>query len=232
MSTRTCVITGASRGIGLATALRFAQQKCNIVAVARRETELTAAAQRIQAAGGECMPCVGDIGEPAFARSVIERAVGRFGGVHVLVNNAGAAPLAAIEAFSPADFDRVVAVNMAAIFHTTQAVWPIMKRQGGGVIVNVSSVASVDPFPGFGVYGASKAWVNLFSHAMAAEGRPVGIRVYSVAPGAVETTLMRGLFPKFPADKTLDPDHVAAVIESVCDERMGYASGTTVFVRK
>lgn len=232
MSSKTCVITGASRGIGLATALRFARQKFNVVAVARREADLKTAAERIQAAGGVCTPIAGDVGDPALARNVIERAAGQFGRVDVLVNNAGVAPLAAIEAFAPADFDRVIAVNIAALFHTTQAVWPIMKRQGGGVIVNISSVASLDPFPGFGVYGASKAWVNLFSQAMAAEGRPVGIRVYSVAPGAVETTLMRGLFPKFPADKTLDPDQVAAVIESVCDERMGYASGTTVFVRK
>ena len=121
---------------------------------------------------------------------------------------------------------------MAAIFHTTRAVWPLMKAQGGGVIINMSSMAAVDPFPGFAVYGASKAWVNLFSQATASEGKPHGIRVFSVAPGAVETGLMRASFPDFPADKTLAPDEVAAVILSLCEPALAPCSGQTLFVRK
>lgn len=229
---KTSIITGASQGIGLAVALRFARRGWNVVAAARREADLVAAAGEVRAAGGTCEPVSVDVSRPADVRRLIETARGRFGRVDVLVNNAGVAPLAAIEELDSAAFDQLLAVNVAAVFHATQAVWPVMRAQGGGVIVNISSLASVDPFPGFAAYGASKAWVNLFSQALGAEGRAAGIRVFAVAPGAVETRLMRSAFPDFPGERALAPDDVAAVIESVCDERMAAAAGQTVFVRK
>ena len=232
MSVRTCVITGASRGIGLATAFRFAKQGCQIVVAARREAELATACRQIEAAGAKCHAIVVDIGQPDAARRLIDAAQQRFGRVDVLVNNAGRAPLAPLEKFDPAEFDRVLAVNVAAIFHTTQAVWPLMQTQRGGVIINISSRASVDPFPGFAVYGASKAWVNIFSQAVADEGRPHNIRVFSVAPCAVETTLMRSAFPDFPPDKALDPADVAEVILRLCGPEFAPCSGQTIFVRK
>ena len=232
MSTETCVITGASRGIGLATALRFAQRGWNIVAAARDEEILEAAVGRIAEAGGHALAVTADVAERDHAWQLIAAAQERFGRVDVLVNNAGRAPLAPTDELDADEFDDVYAVNMAAVFHTTQAVWPLMKEQGGGVIVNISSVASVDPFPGFAVYGASKAWVNLFSQATAAEGKPYGIRVFAVAPGAVETQLLRSALPDLPEKYVLDPDAVASVIETVCDERMTHASGQTIFVRR
>jgi NAD(P)-dependent dehydrogenase (short-subunit alcohol dehydrogenase family) len=232
MPVRTCVITGASRGIGLATALRFAEQGCQIVAAARQEADLTAACRQIEAAGAKVHSVVVDVGQPDAARRLIDAAQQRFGRIDVLVNNAGRAPLAPLGKFDPAEFDRVLAVNVAAIFHTSQAVWPFMQAQHGGVIVNISSRAAVDPFPGFAVYGASKAWVNLFSQALADEGRPHNIRVFSVAPGAVETGLLRAAFPDFPREKTLAPDDVARVIVALCDESMAPSSGQTVSVRK
>lgn len=232
MAEHTCVITGASRGIGLAAALRFAHAGWNVAAAARRPHDLNAAAERIVEAGGRCLPVVADVGQPTEARRLIAAAHERFGRVDVLVNNAGAAPLATIEEITPEAFDQVQAVNIAAVFHTTRAVWPLMKARGGGLIVNISSLASVDPFRGFAVYGASKAWVNLFSQAMAAEGRPHGIRVFAVAPGAVETELMRSAFPDFPADKTLAPDQVAGVIVALWNDDLASCNGQTLFVRK
>jgi 3-oxoacyl-[acyl-carrier protein] reductase len=203
-----------------------------VVAVARHEAELRFAAGQIAASGVECEAVVADVGRPEAGCGIIAAAVRRFGRVDVLVNNAGVAPLAALEELAPAEFERVYAVNMAAVYHTTRAVWPIMKRQGGGVIVNISSRASIDPFPGFAVYGASKAWVNLLTQALAAEGRPHGILIYSVAPAAVETKLMRAAFPDFPADQTLDADEVAGVIVTLCDAAMSPCSGQTIFVRR
>ncbi len=232
MSTRTCVITGASRGIGLATALRFAAAGWNVVAVARGQAGLDGAAGRIAEAGGQCLPVAADVGVPAEARRVVFAAKERFGRLDVLVNNAGVAPLAAVDELEPEQFERTWAVNVAAVFNTTQAAWSLMKGQGGGVIVNISSLASVDPFRGFAVYGASKAWVNLFTQAVAAEGRTHNIRVFAVAPGAVETELMRSAFPDFPSDRTLTPDQVAAVVFSLCDPALSPCSGQTVFVRK
>ena len=232
MTKRIGLITGASRGIGLATALRLARAGYAIVAVARREPDLAAAAEQIRAAGADCATIAADLGTAREAGRIIDAAVQRFGRVDVLVNNAGCAPLAPIERFEPAEFERVCALNMAAVFHTTRAVWPVMTQQGDGVIVNLSSLASLDPFPGFAVYGASKAWVNLFSQAMAAEGKSHGIRVFAVAPGAVETGMLRAAFPDFPAEKTLAPDAVAAVIASLCQPALAACSGQTLCVRK
>ncbi|UCE60892.1 MAG: SDR family oxidoreductase [Phycisphaerales bacterium] len=232
MSRRTCIITGASRGIGLATALRFARSGCNVVASARDVSALGQVAEQIKAAGGRCEIIAGDIGQSESANQLIAAAVEHFGRVDILVNNAGFAVLKPVEETTPDDVENSLRVNVQAVFNTTKAVWPVMKQQKGGVIVNVSSVASVDPFPGFSVYGASKAWVNLFTLATANEGRDLGIRAMAVAPGAVETQMLREHVPDFPAEQTLDPDAVAAVIESFCCDDMAYVTGQTIFVRK
>ncbi len=232
MKDLTCIITGASRGIGLSTALRLARRGANIVAVARNPEHLETAAEQIREVGGRCEIVDADVGSPEAAQRIVAAAWERFGAVNVLVNNAGVAPLSPTVDLTPDEFERVYRVNIAAVFHLTRAAWPLMLAQGGGVIVNISSRASDDPFPGFSVYGASKAWVNLFSRATADEGKPHNIRVFAVAPGAVETELMRGVFPDFPREHALDPDDVAAVIESLLDERMGSATGETIFVKK
>ncbi len=232
MANQVAIITGASRGIGLATALRLARAGCDIVAAARNETDLRRAAEQISGAGTACEPVPVDVGAPAAAPALIKVARERFGRIDVLVNNAGAAPLADLTELSVADYELVRAVNMDAVFHLTRAVWPIMKAQGAGVIVNVSSRSSVDPFPGFAVYGASKAWVNIFTQAVANEGKPYGIRAYAVAPSGVETGMFRELFPDVPGDRVLQPDDVAAVIESVCDQRMAHCTGTVIHVQQ
>lgn len=232
MPNSTCIITGATRGIGRATALRFAADGWNVVIAARHAEALEQTAEAVVEAGGSCLPLATDVGRPAEVRRLVTTAHERFGRIDVLVNNAGVAPLGTIDEITPEAFDQVYEVNIAAIYHATRAVWPLMQDQGGGLIVNLSSLASVDPFRGFAVYGASKAWVNLFSQAMAAEGRPHGIRVFAVAPGAVETELMRSAFPDFPVDKALAPDDVAAVIASLWNAGLSPCSGQTLFVRK
>jgi NAD(P)-dependent dehydrogenase (short-subunit alcohol dehydrogenase family) len=232
MPNGTCIITGASKGIGLATAVRFARRGFNVVMTARDEKTLKNAVARVAKEGGQCVGVAADVGVRAEAQHVAGEALKQFGGVDVLVNNAGAAPLAEFDKFSPEDFERCVATNIAGVFHLTHAIWGGMKKNGRGTIVSVSSVAAIDPFPGFAVYGACKAWVNAFTKALAAEGKPLGIRVFAVAPGGVETGLFRASFPDYPGEKLLQPDDVAGLIEAVCDERMKYVSGETIFIQK
>ena len=162
----------------------------------------------------------------------IQAAVDTNGRIDVLINNAGIAANAKIEATAPETFEQMAAINMHAVFHACRAVWPVMRTQGGGTIINISSLAAFDPFPGFAAYGASKAWVNLFTKASADEGRPDNIRVFAIAPGAVETGMLRGPFPDFPSEQTLDPDDVAALIETLLNPRCAHASGSTIPVRK
>jgi 3-oxoacyl-[acyl-carrier protein] reductase len=232
MPTRSCVITGASRGIGLATALRFARAGYRILAVARGESDLKRAAGQITAAGGECETVVADIGSADGAQRAIDVALTCFSRIDVLVNNAGAAPLAKIEELSVDDFDLALSTNVGGVFHMTRAAWPTLRAQQSGTIVNVSSLASIDPFPGFAVYGACKAWVNLFTKAMADEGRPLGIRVFAIAPGGVETAMFRQLFADVPSEEILRPDDVAHMIAAACDDPLAHASGQTIFLRK
>jgi NAD(P)-dependent dehydrogenase (short-subunit alcohol dehydrogenase family) len=106
----------------------------------------------------------------------------------VLVNNAGTAPLCPLEQIDDKLLSDTLAVNVQAVVYTCRAAWPAL-QQSRGTIINISSVAAVDPFPGFSLYGATKAWVNAFTQALAGEGKPLGIRALCVGPGAVETRM-------------------------------------------
>lgn len=226
------VVTGGGRGIGRAIGQRFAADGAQVVAASRTLAELEETRQVVERAGGRCHVQPMDVCEPEEIDSLIETTVERFGRIDVLVNCAGTAPQATIEELEPALFTRIMAVNVNAVYLACRGVWPVMKKQKSGVIVNISSIASVDPFAGFAAYGAAKAWVNAWTKALADEGRRLGIRVFSVAPGAVETRMLRGAFPAFPADQTLQPADVADVVHALTQPACRYATGQTVFVRR
>ncbi|MCA9243680.1 MAG: SDR family oxidoreductase [Phycisphaerales bacterium] len=230
MSQPVCIVSGASRGIGLAVARRFINAGHIVCGVARHEDALLKASRGLDA-GERFVGLVGDVSKPADVERVVAAAAER-GAIRALINNAGCAPLSPVSLMNDEDFQVAIDVNVAGVFFMTRAVWPAMLTNGDGVIVNISSVASIDPFPGFAVYGACKAWVNLFTQAVAGEGKPHGIRVYAVAPGAVETAMLRAHFPDLPTENTLDPNDVAAVVEQCCGEAMAHCSGQTIFVRR
>lgn len=232
MNRRVGIVTGGSRGIGLAIAERLAAGGAAVVIVGRDAAALRAAKDRLVSGGCECEAVVADVGAAAGARAMVEAAVGRFGRVDVLVNSAGEAPLAPIPDTTDDVFDRCLRSNVASVFLCTRAVWPLLQAGGGGTIVNISSLASVDPFPGFAVYGGAKAWVNTFTKAAADEGKPHGIRVFAVAPGAVETRMLRDCFPDFPAADTLAPDDVARLVEACWGPALIPSSGQTFFMRR
>ena len=232
MGSSVVVVTGGGRGIGRAICQRFAADGVQVVAASRTIAELEETRRIIEYAGGRCHVQPTDVCVPEDIDSLIENAAGRFGRIDVLVNCAGVAPQSAIEELEPALFTTIMAVNVDAVYHACRRVWPVMKTQKSGVIVNISSIASVDPFPGFAAYGAAKAWVNAWTKALADEGRRFGIRVFAVAPGAVETRMLRDPFPTFPADQTLRPADVADVVFALARPECRYATGETVFVRR
>ncbi|REJ68177.1 MAG: SDR family NAD(P)-dependent oxidoreductase [Planctomycetota bacterium] len=229
---RVCVVTGGSSGIGLATARRFAADGYALVICGRDEQRLAAAAGELRAGDAAVVTLAVDLAERDAGGRLIDFAVDEFDRVDVLVNNAGIAPLSAAHAMSDEDFESLMATNVRGVFATTKAVWPVMRRQGGGAIVNISSLSARDPFAGLGVYGASKAWVELFTKATAAEGREHAIRVFGVAPGAVDTPLLERLFPDIPAEARLQPEAVAELIYRLADQRLADATGQTVVIRK
>ena len=232
MSESVAVVTGGGRGIGRAICERFAAEGVQVVAASRTIDELTKTKHIIEQVGGRCYVRQVDVAVAEEVDSLIESTVSRFGRVDVLVNCAGVAWHGTIEGLDSSAFETIISVNVMAVYRSSRAVWPIMRKQGNGVIVNVSSVASVDPFPGFAAYGAAKAWVNSWTLALAEEGRDDGIRVFAVAPGAVETRMLRDPFPDFPAEKALEPAAVADMVFALTQPACRYASGQTVFVRK
>ncbi len=228
-----CAITGGSRGIGRATANAFADAGFDLALCGRNETQLRAVAEELQQGAGVqvfCHEC--DLAEPGSAAGFVTTLVQHFSRLDVLVNNAGVAPMAPVDRLSSAELHRSVAVNISAVVESTQAGWASLSTaSGGGVVVNVSSLAAVDPFPGFSVYGGTKAFVELYTQAIACEGKDAGIRAYCVRPGAVDTDLLRLLFPEFPEDQRLPPEAVARLILSMCEEAFQFSSGETVTIQ-
>lgn len=227
---KVCFITGGSSGIGLATAKRFASQNFRIAICGRDPERLELARQQIEAAGQTrdstlCLEC--DLAEGSQCQTLVSQVVEHFGQLDVLVNNAAMAPLSPLEDVTDEQFESLTNVNIRSVFYLTRAAWKIMKARNSGCIVNLSSMAAVEPFPGFSVYGASKAWVELWTQALGTEGEDHGIRVYSVRPGAVETPLLRGLFPDFPAEQCVQPEDIAEQIWKCVDSPDTCQSGTT-----
>ena len=225
------IVTGAGRGIGRAIAHRLAKSGASVVAVARTRNQIAETCSQIKASGGIAIPIAANVTQEAEVSRLVEQTIASFGRVDVLVNNAGVAPLMRIEQTSTVDFDTVISTNVRAVFLCCRAVWGPMAKAGGGAIVNISSVGAFDPFPGFAAYGAAKAFVNTYTKALAAEGAGQNIRVYAVAPGAVETTMLRGAFPDFPADKVLAPDDVAGLVETLLTPACRYSTGQTIVIQ-
>ena len=222
-----CLITGGSSGIGLATAQLFAGHGYDVSICGRRESKLTEAKELIisDASSTKCMTIQADLDDMQQARNVAANTIRTFGRVDVLVNNAATSPLAMFEEISSEVFESAINTNIRSLFYVTQIVWRQMKQQGRGVVVNVSSLSAVNPFPGFSIYGACKAWMDLLTHALAAEGKESGLRVCSIRPGAVETPMLRGLFPDFPAAQCVQPVDVAEVVWRCVNDPEAYPSG-------
>jgi len=232
MEHQVVVVTGGGRGIGQAICRRFAREGAHIVAAARTDRELHETQELVERDGGRCTAVQTDVASTDRLRFLIDGVARRLGRIDVLVNNAGMVARAAAADLSFTDFEKMLRVNVAAVFHTCKLVWPVMTVQGGGVIVNISSMAAKDPFPGLGTYGASKAWVNAFTLGLAAEGREANIRVFAIAPGAVWTEMLRSSFPDFPKKDALDPMDVAEMAWSLCNPTMANASGQTFYLTR
>jgi 3-oxoacyl-[acyl-carrier protein] reductase len=227
-----CVVTGGSAGIGLAVARLFARRGYRLALCGRAAETLTAVHDELEKAAPDILAMQLDLIDAEAARHLVASTIERYGRLDVLVNNAGQAPRAPVDQLTDEDVRATLAVNCEAVFQATKAAWAALRSQGGGVIVNISSLASVDPFPGLSVYGATKAWVNLFTKAIADEGRPHNIRAFALALGAVETRLLRETVPDFPAEQALAPEAVAEFIFALTGDTFRPASGQTLFVRR
>jgi NAD(P)-dependent dehydrogenase (short-subunit alcohol dehydrogenase family) len=239
-SARTVLVTGASRGIGKATALAFAAQGCNVVLNSRRQEALDAVADELRAAYPDAgvLPFAAHVAHADEASACVDAAIARFGRVDVLVNNAGTNPY-----FGPlVDIDQVRAektmmTNQFSVVLWSQLVWKASMAEHGGAIVNVASVGGILTEPGIGYYNATKAAVIHLTRQLAAELAPT-VRVNAVAPGIVRTHLARALWENFedrlvaslPLGRIGEPDDIANVITFLAGPGSRWMTGQTLVI--
>jgi NADP-dependent 3-hydroxy acid dehydrogenase YdfG len=186
---RVAAITGASSGIGEATALAFAREGAAVALGARRSDRIEELARRIEADGGRAAAITVDVTDEQQAHAFVREAHERLGGLDALINNAGLMLLGPIEGTDSDQWRRMVDVNVLGLLYCTQAALPLMRDGGGGSIVNIASVAGRVGNPGSAVYNATKWAVVGFSEALRKEATPSKVRVSCIEPGYVRTEL-------------------------------------------
>ena len=189
LSNQVIAVTGASSGIGEATALACARAGAAVALAARRAERIEALAERIAAEGGRAIAVPTDVGEEEQAQAFVARAHAELGRLDVLVNNAGVMLLGPIEHAPTEEWRRMIHANVFGVLYCTHAALPLMRAQGSGHIVNVSSVAGRVARAGSGVYNLTKFGVGAFSESLRQEGVAIGVRVTTIEPGAVATEL-------------------------------------------
>ena len=186
---RVAAVTGASSGIGEATALMLAQAGCAVALGARRKDRLDALAERIEAAGGRAIAIECDVADEASAHAFVARSVEELGRLDIVINNAGVMLLGPIEGTNTDEWRQMVEVNVLGLLYVTQAAIPHLREGGNGHFVNISSVAGRSATAGAGVYNATKWGVTGFSEALRQEVAHSKIRVTCIEPGFVATEL-------------------------------------------
>lgn len=187
------VITGASSGMGEATARHLAERGAFVVLGARRVDRLEALAAELTKGGGKALALATDVTDAAQVQRLVDAAVERLGRVDVLVNNAGLMPHSPLERRKLDDWNRTIDVNLKGVLHGIAAALPHMQRQKGGQIINVSSVAGHTVRAGGAVYSATKTAVRVISEGLRQEVKPWNIRTTIISPGAVATELPRSI---------------------------------------
>lgn len=187
---KTVLVTGASRGIGKAIALKFAEQGYNVVVNCLRSREkLEKTASQIENFGAECMSFVGDMGDLRQTEQLFEAMHNRFGAVDVVVNNAGISRIGLLQDVSEKEWEEILRTNLTSVFHCSKLAITDMLQKGGGKIINISSVWGVTGASMEVAYSTTKGGINAFTKALAKELAPSNIQVNAVACGAIDTEM-------------------------------------------
>ncbi len=226
------IITGAGSGIGRETAVLLSGCRHALALVGRTEATLRETARMLHPGHGGCATIVADIGDPTQAGTVVERALAELGHIDNLVNNAGTAPLMPVQDHTPEVLDQVYRVNAIGPASLIARLWPVFVRQQSGCIVNISTIGTLDPFPGFFGYAGAKAALNTMTLSCAKEGAAFNIRAFAIAPGAVETEMLREVYRRsgVPARKGMPPLRIAAVVQDCIEHRRDKDNGQTIVI--
>ena len=209
---KVALVTGGSRGIGLAIARALVADGAHVAITGRNAAQLSSARPAIEAAGpGSVETLQADVRKYGDVQRAVDVAVARFGGLDILINNAGVGIFADVASMTPEQWAEIIDTNLTGVFNACHAALPHMRRRGGGFIINISSLAGKNPFANGAAYCASKSGLNAFSEALMQEVRYDDIRVSYVMPGSVATAFSSGDETKG-VDWKIAPDEVAEVV--------------------
>lgn len=180
------LVTGAGRGIGRSIALALAREGARLTVVARSASELDSLVEEIETVGGRGIAFAGDLRSPSACEGVVATAVDCFGGLQILVNNAGVGVFSNVADTTDEQWDAVLGTNLTAVFRLTRAALPHLSHHGGHVLM-ISSLAGTNPIAGMAAYCASKAALDHFAACLMLEVRQKGVKVTTIAPGSVDT---------------------------------------------
>jgi NAD(P)-dependent dehydrogenase (short-subunit alcohol dehydrogenase family) len=240
LTDRVAIVTGGGKGIGRAIALGLAESRAKVVVAARTTSEIQAVADDILSRGGEAVAQTTDLMQNDQIDSLIEAAIKSFGRIDILVNNAARSFLRPLMDLREDGFDKIFDTNVKATFLLSRGVAKVMAKDGGGRIVNITSVAAERGAPLMGVYHASKAAVKMLTMCMAIEWAPLNILVNAVGPGMTRThfsqpiwanpELERQLTSRVPQGKLAEPEDIVGATLFLCSDAASYITGQTIYV--
>ena len=237
---KVAVITGASRGIGRAIALRLARAGAKVVVSSRKLEHVQAVADEVEAAGGEALAIQAHVGQADEVQALIAQTMERWGRIDVAVNNAGTNPhFGPLLTADEGQLDKILDTNLKGAFRMCKAVAPHMEAQGNGKIINVASIAGLRPSPGMGAYSVSKAALIMLTQVLAMELGHANIQINAIAPGVIKTRFSQMLWQTpqiagpilahLPLARFGEPEDVAGLALYLASPASDYVTGA-VFV--
>ena len=238
---KVAIVTGGSKGIGKAVALRFAEHGADVALAARGEEDLNLVAKEIESLGRRALAVPTDMMQRDQVQNLVDRTAAELGTVDVLVNNAGAAPFfSTIESLKDSGLEKYFRINFHSAFYATQAVAPILQAKSAGSVINMASVAGFIATPGLSYYGTAKAALVSLTRTTAQEWAPYNIRVNAIAPGWVESEMNSGarqdesftknILSMIPLGRWGVPDDVANVALFLACDASSFMTGSVVVV--
>lgn len=238
MAGKVAIVTGASSGIGRATAVAFGKVGANVVVVARRADKGEESVHLVKEAGGEAVFVQADVTKASDIEAMVQKTIETYGRLDYAFNNAGSGTSGKIADLSEADWDFEINANLKSVWLSMKYEIPVMQQSGGGAIVNTSSQGALLGVANYGAYGAAKAGVIALSRAAAAEYSANRIRINTVSPGAVKTDLWAEAPPEMldqvaagiPLQRIGVPEDIAEAVVWLCSDRAAFITGHNLVV--